>query len=970
MRDPSPLPARRRLLDLLLAEAILHAGPERPILAGDGTPAPWMLDSLQVTLTARGAELAARCLLDLLDRFEGRQLATYGLIGVPLLQSVILRAGGRYRGLLVRKERKPYGAQKRIEGPIDPAEPVVIVDDSIVSGTSMLECAAHLEEAGLRVEGAVCLVRFGYEPGVRALRARGLHVEAVLDLWDDVIPRLPESGLTPPVANPTRLLPGIAWHDERAPDALHPAALARAVLAEALASGRLLRPPARLDRKTYDAAGGVFVSVRSRADPALRYAREGYFRFPGEPAEPAPRGVVLACAKVAAALGPQPEGALERCAIAVTFLGALEPCTVGDLDADRCGIVVRSRERTGVLGGALPRMPAIAGEWRLYEHAARTNAGLAPFEAHDLFRYEVAKVVEPGAAWPRGGAPVRAADEAWRADPERAGRVAARGLALVRARLGGAAARRGRGGGGGRGGGDRRGEARAAALPPSADSVFVTVHEGGRLRGCAGAYLRGPRTLDEDLEAAVGAALADARFADEGAGEDEGEDEGTPLAPADAGGLGVVASILHDAVEIGEARPEDMGPYYRFGVEALEVRQGERRAVLLPSVAATHDLDPTAFALAVADKAGIVRPPYRWVGRECTSWLATGAGRLVRMDGPVPEREAPASRAHLRERLAGYLRRHARADGTFPFRYHPFFDVRSDEGADLPRLAHGAFVLARAGLRGLAGRTARFLERHVAEAEEADSGTLAFDLLASVELAPRDRRRAERARGLAATLWARVDPHGRLATHAVPVEDADAYQDYYPGEALLALARAAEAGIAPADGARLERAFRFYRHRFRYRRDFGPVTWLAQAFAAWHRVLGRAEHAALAFEAADLALEHQLAKPGPLRGAFVNDHQWDTPGFTTALYLEGIGAAGRLAARLRDEPRRRRYREAWERGLGFVDRLVLQDRDRPVLPCPERAIGGVRQSLVQGVVRIDFVQHALAAVLEEPPAAP
>src|SRR6266850_4459430 len=99
---------RRELLDLLLRRGILYRSEDQPVLSRDGSSARWMLNSLAFTLETRGAELAASCMLQLLARFDGRQLATYGLIGVPILQACILQSGGRYKGLLVRKDPKNY----------------------------------------------------------------------------------------------------------------------------------------------------------------------------------------------------------------------------------------------------------------------------------------------------------------------------------------------------------------------------------------------------------------------------------------------------------------------------------------------------------------------------------------------------------------------------------------------------------------------------------------------------------------------------------------------------------------------------------------------------------------------------------------------------------------------------------------------------------------------------------------------
>src|SRR5215510_1890760 len=105
---------REELLCLLRKDGILYQSPVQPVLSRDGSSARWMLDSLSVTLTSRGAELAGRCILKLLGHFDGRQIATYGLTAVPIIQSCILQSAGRYRGLLVRQKRKEHGSLKLI----------------------------------------------------------------------------------------------------------------------------------------------------------------------------------------------------------------------------------------------------------------------------------------------------------------------------------------------------------------------------------------------------------------------------------------------------------------------------------------------------------------------------------------------------------------------------------------------------------------------------------------------------------------------------------------------------------------------------------------------------------------------------------------------------------------------------------------------------------------------------------------
>jgi len=136
--------------------------------------------------------------------------------------------------------------------------------------------------------------------------------------------------------------------------------------------------------------------------------------------------------------------------------------------------------------------------------------------------------------------------------------------------------------------------------------------------------------------------------------------------------------------------------------------------------------------------------------------------------------------------------------------------------------------------------------------------------------------------------------------------------------------------------------------------------WAEQDPADWWRATGEPLFADFVFEIGDWVLEYQQEKTG----AFINGHQSDTPGYTTALYLEGIGAAMRIAAALTDGARHKLYVDSFTRGLGFLDRLVIERRDASILPNIEFAVGGLRQSLTSSQIRIDFVEHSLSAILE------
>lgn len=939
---------RAELLDLLLLNGILHRSPTQPILSRDGTSARWMLNSLAVTLGSPGAELAGRCILELLKHFDGRQIATYGLTGVPILQSCIIQSNGRYRGLLVRKERKKHGSLKLIEGIIDPDEPTILIDDSISSGTSMVEGCEKLEEAGLRVEGGVALVRFGWYGGYALMQERGYHVEALYDIYDDFMSRMEDEHVPP--ANPLKYFPDFEWSSAQAPEGLHPAKLARLVLEEMFRSALLLRPPRNLDN-SYDASGGAWVSVRSRENVWDRHARDGFWHFPGEKTWDAPEAIIRAALRTSLHLPDGEEGKrlLDESSIAVTFFSPLEKCTVGQLDNDRYGIVVCSAERTSRMGGALPRMPGIGGDWRQFQHARVNNADLISFEPFTIHRHDVLKIVEPGAVWQPSGVPMEA-ETPWFNNRQICGRIAARARDILNAKIFGTT--------------ERAIRLPNGLLPEAVDSLFVSVYLRGVLRGCMGSSIS---NLESDLRNLAHLALEDSRFTESPSAQEPDE-------------VAVTVSFLFNALDLGSYSPEEVEIRIRHGQQALMVSQGNRSGLLLPFVAVMNNLGPSEYVAEVIDKAGVTRPPYNWRRFDCATWLADEEGESI-LDGAFPVSEAPKSLEELTRKLSGlhvaYLLAHLDPEGLLFMRYYPVQNkvYRATGGAALPRIAHASWLLSRTSrlvggeaVKNAADKFIDYYLSHVRDGSEGawveldESPTVAeasFLLLALCEL-PADDVRRQRGGMIAKTLWSSIDRHGRISTHKDSEASADTFQDYFPGQVLLALAAAAANKISDVDKDKLERAFKYYRHRFRYKRDFGQVSWLMQAFGMWWRIVRDDRFADFVFEICDWILEYQQEKTG----AFINDHQFDSPGYTTALYLEGVGAAVRIAALKGDEKLHQKYLDSFTRGLQFLDRLVIQPRDSYVLPNPSYAIGGLRQSIYRSEIRIDFVQHSLSAILE------
>lgn len=82
------------------------------------------------------------------------------------------------RAFTVRKEAKGHGAGKLIEGPFRPGDHVVVIEDTVTTGSSARAAATAVRAAGGDVIGVLALVD-REEGGREALAAEGLDVVAL-----------------------------------------------------------------------------------------------------------------------------------------------------------------------------------------------------------------------------------------------------------------------------------------------------------------------------------------------------------------------------------------------------------------------------------------------------------------------------------------------------------------------------------------------------------------------------------------------------------------------------------------------------------------------------------------------------------------------------------------------------------------------------------------------------------------------
>lgn len=97
------------------------------------------------------------------------------------------------RAFTVRKEAKLHGTGKLVEGPLDPSDRVVVIEDVITTGSSALRAIAAVRDAGATVVGVLTVVD-RQEGGRAAIEAAGYPVIA-LATGEEVVQRLDSLGI-------------------------------------------------------------------------------------------------------------------------------------------------------------------------------------------------------------------------------------------------------------------------------------------------------------------------------------------------------------------------------------------------------------------------------------------------------------------------------------------------------------------------------------------------------------------------------------------------------------------------------------------------------------------------------------------------------------------------------------------------------------------------------------------------------
>lgn len=101
--------------------------------------------------------------------------------GIPIATTVSLQSGKPM--IICRKEQKSHGMKQRVEGLYKPGQKCLVIEDVVTSGLTILETIKGLEDVGLEVEHAICLI--DREQGAQAhLKKQGYKLHSLYGITE------------------------------------------------------------------------------------------------------------------------------------------------------------------------------------------------------------------------------------------------------------------------------------------------------------------------------------------------------------------------------------------------------------------------------------------------------------------------------------------------------------------------------------------------------------------------------------------------------------------------------------------------------------------------------------------------------------------------------------------------------------------------------------------------------------------
>jgi orotate phosphoribosyltransferase len=189
MRAVADLDAAKRTL---LAELREHSLVIGEVTLSSGAVAQYYVDARRALLRPAGFRAAGELIADAAVEAGATAVGGPATAAIPpACAAIAVPAGEGLRGFFVRAARKEHGLQRWVEGPVDPGERCLVVEDTVTSGGSTVAALERISEQGLEVAAVLAVVDRLAGGGEAIEAAAGAPYRALVTI-DEIYPERPD----------------------------------------------------------------------------------------------------------------------------------------------------------------------------------------------------------------------------------------------------------------------------------------------------------------------------------------------------------------------------------------------------------------------------------------------------------------------------------------------------------------------------------------------------------------------------------------------------------------------------------------------------------------------------------------------------------------------------------------------------------------------------------------------------------
>ena len=172
----------------LLAQLREHALIIGDVTLASGRQASYYIDARRALLRPEGFRAAGELVAAAAADLGANAVGGPATAAIPVACAALAaESGADLRAFFVRKEAKPHGLQRAVEGAVAEGDRVLVVEDTVTTGGSTVEALEQVRAAGLEIAGVLAVVDRLAGGGERISEAAGAPYRALTNV-DEIYP--------------------------------------------------------------------------------------------------------------------------------------------------------------------------------------------------------------------------------------------------------------------------------------------------------------------------------------------------------------------------------------------------------------------------------------------------------------------------------------------------------------------------------------------------------------------------------------------------------------------------------------------------------------------------------------------------------------------------------------------------------------------------------------------------------------